>query len=219
MKPFLKVDSSIAGCVPRHPRRRSLVTRRSVPTRLPGWKPLLPDPRAAPAPRQGVVRGGDGAWVYRGPTRKVDDRLKALGGARGISKSEASRICGELGEERHVECHAGRPPRGGVARLPATAREGIDPRAAPIPRAAVDEGWRSGSHVERRGCNGPRRSDEQGAPSDGGQESLRNPGVRRAHLEVGVVRRPRRARQADCAPGAPGAGLCHRRDSRQRRGV
>jgi transposase-like protein len=36
------------------------------------------------------------AWVHRMSTRKVDDRVKALGAASGISKSEVSRICAEL---------------------------------------------------------------------------------------------------------------------------
>jgi transposase-like protein len=36
------------------------------------------------------------AWVHGVSTRKVDDLVKALGGASGISKSEVSRICAEL---------------------------------------------------------------------------------------------------------------------------
>ena len=36
------------------------------------------------------------AWVHGVSTRKVDDLVKALGGAAGISKSEVSRICAEL---------------------------------------------------------------------------------------------------------------------------
>jgi putative transposase len=36
------------------------------------------------------------AWVHGVSTRKVDDLVKALGAASGISKSEVSRICAEL---------------------------------------------------------------------------------------------------------------------------
>jgi putative transposase len=36
------------------------------------------------------------AYVHGVSTRKVDDLVKALGAASGISKSEVSRICGEL---------------------------------------------------------------------------------------------------------------------------
>jgi putative transposase len=38
------------------------------------------------------------AYVHGVSTRKVDDLVQALGGASGISKSEVSRICGELDE-------------------------------------------------------------------------------------------------------------------------
>src|SRR3954452_5351383 len=38
------------------------------------------------------------AYVHGVSTRKVDDLVQALGGAAGISKSEVSRICGELDE-------------------------------------------------------------------------------------------------------------------------
>src|SRR3954467_14589300 len=38
------------------------------------------------------------AWVHGVSTRKVDDLVKALGAASGISKSEVSRICAELDE-------------------------------------------------------------------------------------------------------------------------
>jgi transposase-like protein len=36
------------------------------------------------------------AWVHGASTRKVNDLVKALGAASGISKSEVSRICAEL---------------------------------------------------------------------------------------------------------------------------
>ena len=36
------------------------------------------------------------AWVHGVSTRKVDDLVKALGAASGVSKSEVSRICAEL---------------------------------------------------------------------------------------------------------------------------
>lgn len=39
------------------------------------------------------------AYVHGVSTRKVDDLVQALGGASGISKSEVSRICADLGEE------------------------------------------------------------------------------------------------------------------------
>jgi putative transposase len=39
------------------------------------------------------------AWVHGVSTRKVDDLVKALGAASGISKSEVSRICAELDRE------------------------------------------------------------------------------------------------------------------------
>jgi hypothetical protein len=39
------------------------------------------------------------AYVHGVPTRSVDDLVKALGADSGISKSEVSRICGELDEE------------------------------------------------------------------------------------------------------------------------
>src|SRR5688572_11389105 len=38
------------------------------------------------------------AYVHGVSTRKVDDLVKALGAGSGISKSEVSRICGELDE-------------------------------------------------------------------------------------------------------------------------
>jgi putative transposase len=39
------------------------------------------------------------AWVHGVSTRKVDELVKALGGAAGISKSEVSRICAELDKD------------------------------------------------------------------------------------------------------------------------
>ena len=39
------------------------------------------------------------AYVHGTSTRKVDDLVKALGVDSGISKSEVSRICGELDGE------------------------------------------------------------------------------------------------------------------------
>src|ERR671937_578672 len=39
------------------------------------------------------------AYVHGTSTRKVDDLVKALGVDAGISKSEVSRICGELDQE------------------------------------------------------------------------------------------------------------------------
>ena len=46
------------------------------------------------------------AWVHGVSTRKVDDLVKALGAASGISKSEVSRICAEL--DRDLEAFRGR---------------------------------------------------------------------------------------------------------------
>jgi putative transposase len=42
------------------------------------------------------------AWVHGVSTRKVDDLVKALGAASGISKSEVSRICAELDRDLEV---------------------------------------------------------------------------------------------------------------------
>ncbi len=42
------------------------------------------------------------AWVHGVSTLKVDDLVKALGAASGISKSEVSRICAELDRDREV---------------------------------------------------------------------------------------------------------------------
>lgn len=42
------------------------------------------------------------AWVHGVSTRKVDDLVKALGAASGISKSEVSRICAELDGDLEV---------------------------------------------------------------------------------------------------------------------
>uniref|UniRef100_UPI00301CFBE8 transposase n=2 Tax=Bacteria TaxID=2 RepID=UPI00301CFBE8 len=39
------------------------------------------------------------AYVHGVSTRKVDDLVKALGADTGISKSEVSRICGNLDED------------------------------------------------------------------------------------------------------------------------
>ena len=47
------------------------------------------------------------AWVHGVSTRKVDDLVKALGMASGISKSEVSRICAEL--DRDLEAFRNRP--------------------------------------------------------------------------------------------------------------
>ena len=47
------------------------------------------------------------AWVHGVSTRKVDDLVKALGVASGISKSEVSRICAEL--DRDLEAFRNRP--------------------------------------------------------------------------------------------------------------
>jgi transposase-like protein len=47
------------------------------------------------------------AYVHGISTRKVDDLVKALGAASGISKSEVSRICAEL--DRDLEGFRGRP--------------------------------------------------------------------------------------------------------------
>jgi putative transposase len=47
------------------------------------------------------------AYVHGISTRKVDDLVKALGAASGISKSEVSRICGEL--DRDLDAFRGRP--------------------------------------------------------------------------------------------------------------
>jgi len=47
------------------------------------------------------------AYVHGVSTRKVDDLVKALGVASGISKSEVSRICGEL--DRDLEAFRDRP--------------------------------------------------------------------------------------------------------------
>jgi transposase-like protein len=47
------------------------------------------------------------AWVHGVSTRKVDDLVKALGVASGISKSEVSRICAEL--DRDLESFRNRP--------------------------------------------------------------------------------------------------------------
>src|SRR5436305_9940435 len=47
------------------------------------------------------------AWVHGVSTRKVDDLVKALGVASGISKSEVSRICAEL--DRDLEEFRDRP--------------------------------------------------------------------------------------------------------------
>jgi len=47
------------------------------------------------------------AYVHGISTRKVDDLVKALGAASGISKSEVSRICAEL--DRDLDAFRGRP--------------------------------------------------------------------------------------------------------------
>jgi putative transposase len=47
------------------------------------------------------------AYVHGVSTRKVDDRVKSLGVASGISKSEVSRICAEL--DRDLEAFRTRP--------------------------------------------------------------------------------------------------------------
>jgi putative transposase len=47
------------------------------------------------------------AYVHGISTRKVDDLVKALGAASGISKSEVSRICGEL--DRDLDAFRARP--------------------------------------------------------------------------------------------------------------
>src|SRR4051794_9077605 len=47
------------------------------------------------------------AWVHGVSTRKVDDLVKALGAASGISKSEVSRICAEL--DGDLEAFRNRP--------------------------------------------------------------------------------------------------------------
>jgi putative transposase len=47
------------------------------------------------------------AYVHGVSTRKVDDLVKALGAASGISKSEVSRICAEL--DRDLDTFRGRP--------------------------------------------------------------------------------------------------------------
>ena len=47
------------------------------------------------------------AWVHGVSTRKVDDVVKALGVASGISKSEVSRICAEL--DRDLAAFRNRP--------------------------------------------------------------------------------------------------------------
>jgi putative transposase len=47
------------------------------------------------------------AYVHGISTRKVDDLVKALGAASGISKSEVSRICAEL--DRDIDAFRGRP--------------------------------------------------------------------------------------------------------------
>jgi transposase-like protein len=47
------------------------------------------------------------AYVRGVSTRKVDDLVKALGVASGISKSEVSRICGEL--DRDLKAFRDRP--------------------------------------------------------------------------------------------------------------
>jgi transposase-like protein len=56
------------------------------------------------------------AYVHGVSTRKVDDLVRALGIDAGISKSEVSRICGELdavvGAFRHVRQGARGPERG-----------------------------------------------------------------------------------------------------------
>jgi Transposase, Mutator family len=47
------------------------------------------------------------AWVHGVSTRKVDDLVAALGVGSGISKSEVSRICGEL--DRDLDAFRSRP--------------------------------------------------------------------------------------------------------------
>jgi transposase-like protein len=51
------------------------------------------------------------AWVHGVSTRKVDDLVRALGAASGISKSEVSRICAEL--DRDLEAFRTRRLEGG----------------------------------------------------------------------------------------------------------
>src|SRR5918995_6920296 len=48
---------------------------------------------------QALFAGGMEAYLHGVSTRKVDDLVKALGADTGISKSEVSRICGELDVE------------------------------------------------------------------------------------------------------------------------
>ena len=60
------------------------------------------------------------AYVHGVSTRKVDDLVKALGGASGISKSEVSRICTGLDEELEAVPDPPARPRGGSPTSSAT---------------------------------------------------------------------------------------------------
>jgi transposase-like protein len=85
------------------------------------------------------------AYVHGVSTRKVDDLVQALGGAAGISKSEVSRICGELDES--LQAFRDRP---GVLHGEVTSDlwcreallEGWSPCPSPIRRSSATTSWR-----------------------------------------------------------------------------
>ncbi|MCX4562157.1 IS256 family transposase [Streptomyces phaeochromogenes] len=88
----------------RNGRRERLLTTQTgdLDLKIPKVRNGIVLPVAAGTPeadRPGIVRRGDGGIRARGLDRSVDDLVKALGADSGISKSEVSRICGELDEE------------------------------------------------------------------------------------------------------------------------
>ena len=66
-------------------------------------------PRAMPHGREGADCGDPGGYIQGISTRSVDDLVKAMG-MEGISKSQVSRLCGEIDER--VGAFLGRPIEG-----------------------------------------------------------------------------------------------------------